>query len=569
MAGDIHELMITNKKNWVSIVFWVIPVLFLLAFFFHPLLQVALRSIIQPDAWTQFSPSNLRIAWRSIRFSFLQAALSMIMTACLGIPAAYLFGRFRFPGRNALRVASTLPFILPTVVVAAAFNALLGSNGWLNLLLMRFFSLSQPPIQMFGTLSAIILAHMFYNTSIFIRVVGTAWERLDPNIEDASRILSSSPWRTFMRITLPLLLPSIISAMLLVFLFDFTSFGVILLMGGVQFATMEVEIYIQTTQFLNLKLAGFLASIQLLFSIAITYFGKRLDEASFAPIMPVMSEKGLRKPTTIWKKVFVLFMVIVLVVFMVVPLTALVFRATMVQTADGSAGAFRFSIANFQRIFVNERDALFFVPPFVALRNSALYAFSAMLIALTIGVFIVVGSGWSSRIRSIMDAMVMLPLGTSAVTLGLGYLLAFSSSRSMVVFYPFLIPIAHALIALPFVVRIIQPAINAIPSNQHEVAVVLGISPNNLWWKLDLPIIRKPLITAAIYSFAISLGEFGATTFLTRPEIPTLPVAIFRYFGLPGQENYGKALAMSVILLAACAVGFLIIENLQETQGMD
>ena len=466
-------------------------------------------------------------------------------------------------------MASTLPFILPTVVVAAAFNALLGTSGWINLLLMRIFSLSQPPIQVFGTLGVIVLAHMFYNTSIFIRVVGTAWERLDPNIEGAARILSSSPWQTFLRVTLPLLLPSIVSAMLLVFLFDFTSFGVILLLGGVQFATMEVEIYIQTTQFLNLKLAGFLALVQLIFSIEITYLGKRLDAASFAPIMPVMSEKGLREPATFRKKVFVVIMGLLLVVMMVVPLAALILRATMVQTVGGSAGAFRFSFINFQHIFANERDALFFVPPFIALRNSALYAFAAMLIALTIGIFIVVGSGRSARIRSIMDTMVMLPLGTSAVTLGLGYLLAFSGSRAMVVFYPFLIPIAHSLIALPFVVRIIQPAINAIPSNQHEAAVVLGVSPNKLWWKLDLPIIRKPLITAAIYSFAISLGEFGATTFLSRPEIPTLPVAIFRYFGLPGRENYGKALAMSVILLAACAAGFLIIENLQETQGLD
>ena len=561
--------MVTGKRNWVSIVFWTVPVLFLLAFYFYPLLQVASRSIVQTGAWSEFTASNLRVAWRSIYFSFWQAALSTLVTACLGIPAAYLFGRFKFPGRNVLRVASTLPFILPTVVVAAAFNALLGNTGWINLILMRIFSLPQPPIQIFGTLSAIILAHMFYNTSIFIRVVGTAWERLDPNIEDASRMLLSSPWQTFTRVTFPLLVPSIISSMLLVFLFDFTSFGVILLMGGVRFATMEVEIYIQTTQFLNLKIAGFLAMIQLIFSITITYFGKRLDGASFAPIMPVTSEKGLQDPQTPLKKVFVIIMVLLLVVLMIFPLAALVFRSFMVQQTSGSAGTFYFSLANFQRIFINERDALFFVPPFIALRNSALYAFAAMLIALVIGVFIVVGSGWSRSIRLVMDTMVMLPLGTSAVTLGLGYLLAFSASRAMVVLYPFLIPIAHSLIALPFVVRIIQPAINAIPTNQHEAAVMLGIPPDKLWWKLDLPIIQKPLITAAIYAFAISLGEFGATTFLARPEIPTLPIAIFRYFGLPGQENYGKALAMSVILMGACAAGFIIIENLQKKPGMD
>lgn len=168
-----------------------------------------------------------------------------------------------------------------------------------------------------------------------------------------------------------------------------------------------------------------------------------------------------------------------------------------------------------------------------------------------------------------MDTIIMLPLGTSAVTLGLGYMLAFSGSRRMVSFYPILIPIAHALIALPFVVRILQPALNAIPANQHDAAEMLGIPRGKLWRKLDLPIIRKSVITSAIYAFAISLGEFGATTFLSRPDIPTLPVAIFRYLGLPGQENYGKAIAMAVILLFACTAGFMLIENLQEVPEMD
>jgi len=561
--------MAKRKNNRIAIAFWIIPVVFLLVFYFYPLLQVAARSLIQPGALSDIDPSNLRTGLRSIRFSLWQAFLSTALTAFIGFPAAFLFGRFRFRGRNVLRVFSTLPFILPTVVVASAFNALLGNKGWINLLLMRFLNLSQPPINLFGTLGAIILAHVFYNTSIFIRVVGSAWERLDRDIEHAARILSASPWQTFTRVTLPLLLPSITSAILLVFLFDFTSFGVILLMGGAQFATMEVEIYIQTTQFLNLKIAGLLAFIQLVFSIALTSLGRRIDAASFTPIMPVPSGKGLRQPKSIPEKIFVLLMVFLLVLLTIMPLAALVTRSFMTQTGAGGSGTFAFSLMNFQRIFVNERDALFFVPPFIALRNSGLYALAAMLIALAVGILIAAGSRQSDRLRAVMETMVMLPLGTSAVTLGLGYMLAFSASRASVAFYPLLIPIAHALIALPFVVRIIQPAINAIPASQHDAAVVLGIPRGELWRKIDLPIIKKPLITAAIYAFAISLGEFGATTFLSRPEIPTLPVAIFRYFGLPGQENYGKALAMSVILLSACAVGFIVIEKLQPLREMD
>ena len=122
---------------------------------------------------------------------------------------------------------------------------------------------------------------------------------------------------------------------------------------------------------------------------------------------------------------------------------------------------------------------------------------------------------------------------------------------------------AHALIALPFVIRIIQPVIDSIPKNLHEAAMTLGVPERQLWKYIDLPLIKKSLATAAIYAFAISLGEFGATSFLTRPEYPTLPIAIFRYLNLPGGENYGKAMAMAAILLIICGGGFFMIEHLQ------
>jgi len=566
MAGVIHKLNQKKNNSWLFHLFWILPALFLLVFYFYPILRVVQRSFIEEGRISVLNTANLKTGWRAIQFSFKQALLSTLATLLLGFPAAYLFGRFRFPGRKLLRLLSTLPFILPTVVVAAGFNALLGMNGWINNILMRLFDLSEAPIQMFGTLGAIILAHVFYNTSIFIRIAGTAWERLDRNIEDAARVLSASPWQSLRKVTLPLLMPSIISATLLVFLFDFTSFGVILLMGGAQFATIEVEIYIQTTQFLNLRLAGMLSLLQLVFSMSITALGRRIDKMSFTPVIPVVDEGNLRKPDNLWKRVFIPIMVFMLVAVMVVPVLALVLRALMVPPGENAADGLRLSLRNFQRIFINQRDALFFVPPFIALRNSILFASTATMLAVVLGGFIAITTRWSKKIGDVLDTLIMLPLGTSAVTLGLGYLLAFSGSRTLIKYYPLLIPIAHALIALPFVVRILQPAIQSIPEQQHYAAVMLGVAPRKLWWKVDVPMIKKPLITSAIYAFAISLGEFGATTFLSRPEIPTLPVAIFRYLGLPGMENYGKAMAMAVILLCACAAGFIFIENLQETQ---
>lgn len=553
-----------SNFSWRDSIFWILPLLFLLGFYFYPLSRVVKRTFIQPDIFTQTSSSNISLGMRAVGFSFYQAFISTILTLCLGLPAAFLFGRFRFPGRRLLRLLSTLPFILPTVVVAAGFNALIGPKGWINLLLMNFLNLSQPPIAIFGSLSAILLAHVFYNTSVVIRVVGTAWERLDVKIEDAARMLGASPWKVFQKVTLPLLLPSVISAVLLVFLFDFTSFGVVLMMGGARFSTIEVEIYIQTMQFLNLEVAGVLALIQLAFSMGLTYLSQRIDRSGFAPIMPITGDEGLKRPDTVSQHIFILGMFVTLVVILVLPVLALITHALTMINPDGSGSNLILTFDNFRQIFVNERDSLFFVPPFAALKNSLLYAVSSTVISLLIGILVVFNAIKNKLTSRILNSLIMLPLGTSAVTLGLGYLLAFASSQASIAFFPILIPIAHALISLPFIVRILQPALGSIPDNQHEAAVILGVPARKLWWKFDLPMIQKPLITAAIYAFAISLGEFGATSFLSRPEYPTMPVAIFRYLGLPGAENYGKAMAMAAILLIICAGAFFIIENLQD-----
>lgn len=553
-----------KRNQWKDAFFWILPLLFLVGFYFYPLSQVAGRVLAPARDAAGAGSANITIGLRAVGFSIYQALLSTFLTLLIGLPAAFMFGRYKFSGRFILRLLATLPFILPTVVVAAGFNALIGQSGWINLFLMRLFSLQQPPINIFGTLPAILLAHVFYNTSIIIRVVGTGWERLGSQMENAATMLGASPWRTFWHVTFPLLLPSILSAGLLVFLFDFTSFGVVLLMGGAKYATIEVEIYIQTMQLLNLKAAGVLSLIQLIFSMGITLLSQHIDSQSLTPILPITGDESLKRPRRLRERLFVVITVVVLVLLLVLPMLSLILRALTSTAGIAGSPRLEFTVRNFVQIFINERDSLFFVPPFAALKNSLIYALAATALALSFGMLIAVNVTKDDKIGRLMNALIMLPLGTSAVTLGLGYMLAFSASAASIRFFPILIPVAHALIALPFTVRILLPAIRSIPLSQHDAAVMLGISPQKLWWKIDLPIIKKPLITAAIYAFAISLGEFGATSFLARPEFPTMPVAIFRYLGLPGAENYGKAMAMSTILLVICTAGFVLIEDLQE-----
>jgi thiamine transport system permease protein len=153
----------------------------------------------------------------------------------------------------------------------------------------------------------------------------------------------------------------------------------------------------------------------------------------------------------------------------------------------------------------------------------------------------------------------MLPLGASAVTLGLGFLIAFPRLLAL----PVLVPLAHTLIALPFVIRTLQPAITSIPDRLRQAATSLGASPFHVWKNVDWPILSRAVLSAGTFAFTVSLGEFGAAILLTRPEYPTIPVAISRFLGQPGGLNYGQAMAMATILLVITTLGILLIEKLR------
>ena len=228
---------------------WFAPILFLLIFFFLPLSKI-LTLAFNTSALTK---PSFQLILSVASFTFYQAALSTILTFALGLPSAILFSRFNFRGKSLLRALTAVPFMLPTVVVASSFSALFGAHGLLAVHPSPF--------------ALIILAHVFYNTTIVIRIVGNALSHLDPKLDHAARSLGANSLRVWRHITLPLLRPSMLAAALLVFLFDFTSFGVILLLGGSNFSTLEVEIYLRVLKLPNLSLAALLAIIQLIFTL--------------------------------------------------------------------------------------------------------------------------------------------------------------------------------------------------------------------------------------------------------------------------------------------------------------
>ncbi len=536
---------------------FLLPLAYLAVFFFYPLFEI-FRASLAPEGYPDLRPLRALIAdgyyGRVLWFTTWQAAASTALTLALGLPAAYAFARYAFPGKTLLRALTTIPFVLPTLVVATAFTSLLGPRGWLNQGLMRLLHLPQPPINLTHTIWIILLAHAFYNATVIVRIVGGFWANLDPRLEEAARVLGADRWRTFRRITLPLLGPALAAASLLVFLFCFTSFGVILVLGGPRFATLEVEIYRQAVHLFHLPIAAALAIVQMVITFGVMWLYTRLQARTAVPLN-FRPQRATQRPARGWRaRAMLIFSLGALLLILLTPLLALVERSF--ATEGGR------SLRFYGELFFNRRGSILFVPPIEAIRNSLAFALATVGLSLLIGV---IGAYLLARPRrglgTFLDPMLMLPLGTSAVTLGFGFILALDQPPLNLRTSPALVPLAHTLVAFPFVVRALLPVLRGLNPHWREAAAVLGATPAQRWRRVDLPIVGRAVLIGAVFAFTISMGEFGATALIARPEFPTMPVAIYRFLGQPGALNYGQALAMSTLLMAVCVLGLLLIER--------
>ncbi len=565
MAQKLMQNSIRRLSPLASRLLILAPLAFLAVFFFYPLLAIFRVSLL-PDGRPALGalrelvtkPYYAETFW----FTTWQAALSTGLTLLVGLPGAYVFGRFRFPGRELLKALTTIPFVMPTVVVAAAFRALLGPNGALNGLLQGVLGLETPPIQLERTLWLILLAHVFYNYTVVIRIVGNFWANLGRHTEEAAAVLGASRWRTFWHITLPALMPAITAAGLLTFLFTFTSFGVILILGGPGFSTLETEIYRQAVVFLKFPTAAALSIIQIIFTYAIMLAYTRMQGRIARPLRLQAQRDTLRRPRSGRERLIVAANVALMLVLLLSPLLALVGRSF----TDGEG---HFTLDYYRELPLNRRGSVLHAPPLQVVVNSLRYALITVLLATALGAV----SAWllaagkkkhgrthasDARGRLWLDALMMLPLGVSAVTLGFGYIVALGPLRVS----PLLVPLAHTLIAFPFVVRTLLPVLRGIQPNLREAAAVLGASPGRVWREVDLPIVGRALLVGAVFAFTVSMGEFGATSFIARPgATTTLPIAINRFLGQPGALNFGQAVALCTILMLVCAAGLMAIER--------
>jgi thiamine transport system permease protein len=517
-------------------VFFVLPVAGMLAEGFWPDGTFDPQAVLEVLA----RPRVHRVLW----FTLWSAAVGTVLTVLLGVPAAHVLYRVRFPGSRVLRAMLLMPFVLPTVVVGVAFRQVLGAGGPLA------------PLGLDGTPAAIIAALVFFNLAVVVRTVGTAWEGLDPRPAEAAAALGASPWQVFRTATLPALRGPIVSAASVVFLFCATAFGVVLVLGGLRYATVETEIYLLTTQLLDLQAAAALSLLQLAV-VTVLLYGAARTRARTAAV--ARRRTRARRPGR--GDVPAVLVTVVALVLVAVPIVTLVVGSLQV---DGGWG-----LDNYRALDTTGTEQVVLVPVTEALANSLRIAVDATWMSVGLGLLVAVvvtrrsHSTAERRVRAGLDGFFMLPLGVSAVTLGFGFLITLDEPPLDFRDSPLLVPVAQALVALPLVVRTLAPVLAGIDDRQRQAAASLGASPLRALVTVDLALLRTPLLAAAGFAFAVSLGEFGATSFLARDDRPTVPVVIFRLLGHPGSQNYAMALAASVVLATATATVMFVVERLR------
>ncbi|MEY4554456.1 MAG: hypothetical protein RL197_883 [Actinomycetota bacterium] len=534
-------LLATERFGWLPgvhclsrrLLGWSIPLIFLGVLFFWPLTNILSRGFAGDWALHLVDARDWQITW----FTIWQALVSTALTLVLAVPGAYILYRKSFPGQRFLRSLITIPFMLPTIVVATGFTIFRdAANVWTDPILW------------------IIAAHVFLNYALAVRTIGSYWMSLDLQTEEAAAMAGAGRLRTVWSISIPQLRPALISATASTFLYCTASYGVILVLGGGQVDSLETEIAAAANTLLDLPKASALALVQTLLSVVAFGISQTGGRANIGIELGDHDGQVKRVDRKDWPALAITGAVVVLLV--AAPMIQIFWKAATEGAGLVQNFANLTSLGTRNILNISVIDA-----GFNSLRNMFISATIALIIGVTVSYLLAQPTKRRSQVvlNRILDVMFLLPLGISTVVLGFGYLVTFGGYPLPLRETWLVVPLIQSVMAVPLVVRLIYPALASLDRNHIEAAATAGANRWQSFWLIELPMVRFSLYTAAAFAALVSLGEFGAASLLAYGDQATLPTVLYSLISKPGGDNYGMAMAASTfIIVLTFAVVFAI-----------
>ncbi|MFA6508615.1 MAG: iron ABC transporter permease [Treponemataceae bacterium] len=501
---------------------------------------------------------------RVLRFTIAQAAFSTLAALTIGLPGAWLIGSGRFRGARIVRAVASVPFAMPPILVVLGFVLFFGNNGWANKLIMNLTGAQEPPLRILYRPEAIILAHAFYNFPIILRLVGDAIAKARSTYAPVASGLGASGSMTFLTVLVPIAFPSIAAAALLVFLYCFTSFAVVLVLGGGPGATtLPVEIYRAARISLDYSTAGSLALLETMIA-AIAYLAytrmeqiaRRVsganDDRTRETAIQDRSNAARGSPIA---NLLTIIYIIAAMILVAGPISAVVAESFLSRVTRTSFA--QFSLRWWASIGSSAVPALIrsVLLAAAAATVSVFLASAAALAVWKAKAFTSPSMSRTSLYERAVSALCMAPLASSGIVLGLGWLKLYGSglARSF-----WVVALAHAISALPFAYRSISEGLRSLPSQTAAASASLGAEPLTTAFRVALPSAAKRIRSAWAFAAAISLGELNAVLMLGLENYETLPLLMYR---AAGAYRFGAACAAGVLLAIACIAAFVLSED--------
>lgn len=519
--------------------------------FFVPFIKAVIPAFSSSGSAPKSFYLNASQLVKTTLFTFAQAIVSTLISIVIGVPAAFFVAKRKFFGRKFLLSFSSVPLCIPALIVALGFISTFGMAGYLNKVLMFLFKLKEPPVTFLYSFWGIVITQGFYNFPLVMKTVSDTWSILNTDEEDSARLLGAGEFKVFRTITFFQIIPSIISAVIPIFLFCFFSFMIVLLFGATGSTTLEVAIYHAGRSTLDFKTAGILSLIETLCALFIIFIYSKAEKSgietkgiSFIP----QKRESFSKDKAYEIFIFSILLLLIFIFFFIPLLSILIASFT-----SRSGGNLHFSFEAWKRLFKMKTFSS-------SLFNTFATAFATgtlcSITGFTYAFFLRRKDPYNSR--TLLKTIAIIPMAVSSVVMGIGMSMLVKKGT------PIILVLAQVSLFWPFAFRQIYSHMTKIPEDILNAGDILSKHFCISLFRIVIPYTWKGILSSFAFCFALSAGDASIPLVLSIPKFNTLALFTYR---LAGSFKFAEASASGLLLGIICIAVFVLAQKINSKEN--